>query len=90
MTCTLLGMGFTFVITVAAVGFLGWLGLRRLMGHFKGNPEGTRSFVEHVLLPLFGPKAEEDGEEPSAMPGQAANKPCVRADRNANQQRQAD
>jgi hypothetical protein len=52
-------MGFTFVITVAAVGFLGWLGMRRLVIHFRGNPESTRSFVEHVLVPLFGPKAEE-------------------------------
>jgi hypothetical protein len=57
MTCTLLGMGFTFVATVAAVGFLGWLGMRRLVVHLKGNPEGTRSFVENVLVPLFGPKA---------------------------------
>ena len=46
MMCALLGMGFTFVITVAAVGFLGWLGMRRLVVHYKGNPEGTRAFVE--------------------------------------------
>ena len=66
MTCTLLGMGFTFVATVAAVGFIGWLGMRRLAVYFKGNPEGTRSFVEHVLLPLFGPKAEEMSDSENA------------------------
>lgn len=59
MTCALLGMGFTFIGTLAAVGFVGWLGLRRLAAHFQGNPDGTRAFVENVLMPLFGPKVKQ-------------------------------
>ncbi len=66
MTCALLGMGFTFVATVGAVGFLAWLGMRRLVVHLKGNPEGTRSFVENVLVPLFGPKEEEMSDSDDA------------------------
>ncbi len=57
MTCALFGMGFTFIVTIAAIGFVSWLGMRRLAVLFKGNPEGTRAFVENVLLPPFGPKA---------------------------------
>jgi hypothetical protein len=60
--CTLFSMGFTFVTTVGAVGFVGWLAMRRLVVHLKGNPEGTRAFVENVVVPLFGKKTEEDAE----------------------------
>lgn len=59
MTCALLGMGFTFIITLTAIGFVVWLGMRRLAVHFQDNPEGTRAFVENVFLPLFRPKVAE-------------------------------
>ena len=75
MTCTLLGMGFTFVVTIGGVGFLGWLALRRLTRHFQGNSAATHSFIENVLLPLLGVKAEEveDGEQEDTAT--AASKP---------------
>ena len=74
MACTLLGMGFTFVVTVGGVGFLGWLALRLLTSHFQGNREGTLAFVENVLLPLFGHKPEEVEEEEDTT-AKAASKP---------------
>ena len=40
-----------------------WLGLAAT-AHFQGNPEGTRSFVDNVLQPLFGPKVKDDVKKP--------------------------
>lgn len=79
MTCTLIGMGCTFCITLFAIAFVVWLGARRLTAHYKENPEAVRSFVLNVVMPLLGPKRKgvaPDGDVP--VPGQqeqAAKKP---------------
>lgn len=44
----------TFVVTLAGLGVLAWLGFRRIALHLRGNPEATKAVVEHVLIPLFG------------------------------------
>jgi hypothetical protein len=64
----------TFVVTLAGLGVLAWLGFRRIALHLRGNPEGTRAVVEHVLIPLFGRK-EELKPEPELEPPYVEEQP---------------
>ena len=79
MTCAFISMVCTFCVTMLAIGFVVWRCARRLAVHYKGNPEGVRSLVINVVMPLLGPKEEgvtADGDVPT--PGkqeQAANEP---------------
>jgi uncharacterized protein YneF (UPF0154 family) len=48
----------TFVVTTASYGtgmFFAW---RRIAEHLKENPEASRVFAEHVLIPLLARKSE--------------------------------
>ncbi len=51
-------MFLTFVLMLAGVGGLIWLGCQRVATHLRGKPEATKAVVEHVLMPLFGRKEE--------------------------------
>lgn len=47
-------MFLTFVVMLAGMAALVWLGCQRVALHLRGKPEATRAVVEHVLMPLFG------------------------------------
>lgn len=53
-------MFLTFVVMLAGMAALVWLGCQRVALHLRGKPEATRAVVEHVLIPLFG-RAESPG-----------------------------
>lgn len=55
-------MFLTFVVMLAGMAALVWLGCQRVALHLRGKPDATRAVVEHVLMPLFGRK-EEPGVE---------------------------
>jgi len=60
----------TFVLTSAAYGAVTYLILRRIAEHLKGNPEASKAFSEHVLIPVLGRKAVAK-KEPEPVPSVA-------------------
>lgn len=58
-------MFLTFVVMLAGIAALVWLGCQRVALHLRGKPEATRAVVEHVLMPLFG-RTEMPGPEGTA------------------------
>lgn len=55
-------MFLTFVLMLAGMAALIWLGCQRVTMHLRGKPEATRAVVEHVLMPLFGRKQAPEFE----------------------------
>lgn len=53
----------TFVVVLAGMAALIWIGCQRVALHLRGKPEATRAVVEHVLMPLFGRTETRGGDE---------------------------
>jgi hypothetical protein len=49
----------TFILTTSLYGYLLFLACRRVARHLEGNQEAVKAVTEHVLMPVFGRKAEQ-------------------------------
>lgn len=62
----------TFLIVTATFVGVIWFAVYRVATHLRGNDEGVKAVMQHVVLPLFGKKPEV--VEPEAIvlepPGQ--------------------
>lgn len=47
-------MFLTFIVVLAGMAALVWLGCQRVAVHLRDKPDATKAVVEHVLMPLLG------------------------------------
>ena len=60
----------TFVATTGIYCGLLVLACRRVARHLQGHPEAVKAVTEHVLVPLFGKRREEE-EKKKPLPRDA-------------------
>ena len=59
----------TWLITTLVYGALGWIAIRRVVKHLRGNEVGMRAVVEHVLLPMLGKERTDEEPKPATDDG---------------------
>jgi hypothetical protein len=57
----MLAILFVLMLLVSAAAGVGWVVIVRVGRHLRGNPDGVKAVVEHVVLPVFGAR-EHDSE----------------------------
>ena len=68
-----------FVLMLAGMAALIWLGCQRVAAHLGGKPEATKAVVEHVLMPLFGRKeTPEAGTFPGGFDSRSAKEEVLK------------